>query len=297
MISYSPRRADLYTPARDTIFFPSGLYRSDAAMCAELSRLAYCREEGGFHLDQSRITKILQAVGFSGTRFFESDGLPEGRGTHCFIAQRAASSGASELNVVAFRGTDADDPTDLTADANFLFGQWKQGGRAHRGFIERYGDVSDGLEPVVNAMTGRVVFTGHSLGAALATLLATVRKPDLLCTIGSPRVGDGAFVTLLEGVANLRYVDCCDIVARIPPPVEYKHFGDPYYIAADRSITFNPREITMDRDRIRAAAEYLVEYALKPGNLKVRELADHSAINYVLPIAAAEKELAEAAGK
>jgi len=42
-------------------------------------------------------------------------------------------------------------------------------------------------------------------------------KPAQLITFGSPRVGDPAFCKLLDGMEIHRFVDCCDVVARVPP--------------------------------------------------------------------------------
>jgi hypothetical protein len=44
-ILYSAEKDDLYYPAKHAVFFPAGRSKSDAALCAELSRQAYCRLE------------------------------------------------------------------------------------------------------------------------------------------------------------------------------------------------------------------------------------------------------------
>jgi len=70
-----------------------------------------------------------------------------------------------------------------------------------------------------------VTVTGHSLGAALATLYAMdnarndqVLNP-LLCTFASPRVGDSTFATTFNGLglASWRIVNVRDIVPYLPP--------------------------------------------------------------------------------
>jgi hypothetical protein len=134
------------------------------------------------------------------------------------------------------------------------------------------------------------MFTGHSLGAALATLLAGIKTPDALYTFGSPLVGDPDFVATLGGVKNFRYVDCCDIVTRIPPEgLGYAHLGQPHYIAQDRSVNFNPGDSFMWDDRIKAFFEYPFKYhAWKKENVGVRELADHTPVNYVTAVTAAK---------
>lgn len=42
-------------------------------------------------------------------------------------------------------------------------------------------------------------------------------NPARLITFGSPLVGDARFRKLLEHMEVRRYVDCCDVVARVPP--------------------------------------------------------------------------------
>jgi Lipase (class 3) len=123
----------------------------------------------------------------------------------------------------------------------------------------------------------------------MATLLASLRAPDLLCTIGSPRVGDQAFVQTLAGINVSRYVDCSDLVTRIPPEEvpgigRYAHAGKVFYIAKDGSVRQDPDDDFVQDDRLKAAAEYIVEYGWKTGNVAVRELADHTPINYVEPL-------------
>jgi kumamolisin len=77
-----------------------------------------------------------------------------------------------------------------------------------------------GLAPSVS-----ITATGHSLGAALATLYTMdngrndqVSNP-LLCTFGSPRVGDSAFVASFNnlGLTSWRIANVPDIVPYLPP--------------------------------------------------------------------------------
>ena len=221
---------------------------------------------------------MLNGQGFTAVQFFESEGTPDGRGTHCFVA----SDPTRKLAIVAFRGTDSSDPTDLSDDANAIQIPWKPGGRVHEGFAHALADVQDGLLAAVEALNYRTFYTGHSLGAAMATLLASLRKPDFLCTIGSPLVGNQDFVNTLAGINVRRFVDCCDIVARVPPEnLSYAHFGNASYIDRDRNLQENPSKAFMFGDRFHAAAEYIVKYAWIKGNVAVRELADHTPINYI----------------
>jgi hypothetical protein len=289
-IPYSPRKVDLFYPAREANFFSSGLPYTEAALCAEMARLAYCRREPNFQFDEQRIRAVLEPLGFA-CRFFERTGTPRGRGTHGFLALHDDPEPGRRLAVVAFRGTDASDPTNVTDDAKFLQTKWPPGGLVHRGFAEALDPLLPTLKPALDKLRGRVLFTGHSLGAAMATLLASIRQPDFLYTFGSPRAGDGQFVSTLKGLSNRRFVDCCDLVARIPPEsllgaVNYAHYGPAYYIDRNRGISENAKDNEMEEDRVIAASQYLVEYAWRDGNVALRELADHAPINYVNPVAA-----------
>jgi triacylglycerol lipase len=295
-IPYSPLQVDLYTPARRGNFFEGGWPQPPATLCAEMSRLAYARlaygpPEDNFCFDQATIRAALNSIGFAHCQFFEKASTAEGGGTHCFLTERDDPDPAKRLAVVAFRGTDAKDPTDLTDDADFILENWYGPGKAHTGFAKALEDVRDDLIQALATVQGKVFCTGHSLGAALATLLASIRAKEntVLYTFGSPRVGDGDFVDSMTGLTSYRYVDCCDVVARVPPEVlNYEHLGDPYYIDRDGNITFAPPQDLMGDDRLRAAADYLLKYAWKPGNVGVRELADHATINYVYAVKANE---------
>jgi hypothetical protein len=284
-IVYSPQKDDLYFPCKNAQFFSAGVPQSEAAVCVELARLAYCHSDTSFSLNQAKITNELSRIGFTLDGVFESQGRPQGRGTHCFLALREDQ----QLAIAAFRGTDKDDPTDLADDINALMVPWDRGGKVHGGFAGALAEVRADLEQALQAIRCRMLFTGHSLGAALATLLASVRIPAALYTFGSPLVGDSDFVATLTDVKNFRYVDCCDIVTRIPPEaLGYRHLGKPYYIAQDRTVTFDPGDDFIKKDRIEAFFEYPFKYeSWKKENVGVRELADHAPVNYVSAVTAA----------
>jgi Lipase (class 3) len=287
-IAYSASSVDLFFPCRRGEFFPSGLPDSEAAICAEMCRLAYCRTSmSDFALDQDKLQSILAGIGFSVPQCFETKGLSENRGTHCFLTRHPGR----ELAVIAIRGTDKDDPSNVSDDVEFRLGKWEPGGRVHTGFATALSQIRNELDSARRGIDCKLLITGHSLGAASATLLASAwisasstgtNPPIALYTFGSPRVGDAAFVGTLSLVANARYVDCCDEVTRIPPRlVGYQHVGDPQYIDRNGRITSNPGSAFMDTDRLSAAAEYALKYFGRGDNVAARELADHAPINYV----------------
>jgi pimeloyl-ACP methyl ester carboxylesterase len=128
-----------------------------------------------------------------------------------------------------------------------------------------------------------MVLTGHSLGAAMATLAASVFPGCRLVTFGSPRVGDAEFVSASLAAQVERYVDCSDVVTAVPPEVlEYVHLGQMRYIDRDGGLQIgevDPAYVSADRKAARI--HYFTHYAFVSGNVGVRDLADHAPANYV----------------
>ncbi len=283
-IDYSPFRDDLFRPCNRGNFFPTGFPADEVGLCAEMCRLAYCRvslrpEALDFRLDQAKITNVISGLGFTECRFFDSSVRPDARGTHCFVALNAVK----KLAVAAYRGTDADDPTDITDDINFPHVPWAAGGTVHRGFADAFSEVHPDL--TVPAGGWRVLITGHSLGAALATLLASLNQSAALYSFGSPLVGDATFVAALAKVENHRYVDCCDIVTTVPPEAfGYQHLGRREYVDRKGAILHDPPELFVFEDRTSAKSEYALKYLFMRGTAPARDLADHSLINYMSAI-------------
>jgi hypothetical protein len=291
-IPYSAEKDDLFLPAKRGGFFPKGRPQLPAAICVEMARLAYARQDSSFALDQPRINKVLASIQFTDSKFFDSTTHPSGRGSHGFLA----IDKNAKLAVLAFRGTDADDPSDISDDLEAIPEGWQAGGKVHSGFADALLEIwqgVDGVEAALSQVSGyELLFTGHSLGAAMATLAASLWTPTSLLTFGSPRVGDADFVAVLEKkqLDNYRYVDCSDLVARVPPNnlLGYKHIGKPYYIDFARAV--KQRDVDdpyISEDQTKAEVQYIEQYAWRIGDVAVRPLADHAPINYVWPVMAA----------
>jgi len=274
-IGYSASRQDLCSPGnQDARFFTTGLPLTEEGLCIEMARLAYCRRAGSFALDQARIETNVKSVGFSDCVFFETEHV------HGFLALRE-----NDPIVLAFRGTDADDPMDLGYDGGFILKGWVSG-KVHTGFANALAAIEGDFSRQLQALRGKVLYTGHSLGAAIATLCAVTVRPQSLYTFGSPMVGDADFVRGLGDMPNYRYVDCCDLVTRVPPLPSYVHAGLPYYIDSGRRITYQPADDFVANDQAAARKTYLEQYAWRRGTVGVRDMADHAPINYALPILA-----------
>jgi hypothetical protein len=261
VVKYDPTRTALYRPGDATEFFMAQAAGTPAALCAEISRLAYCE-------DPSKVERELARAGFSVVESFYE------RGTQAILVAD------EDRAVLAFRGTEGDDPTDIINDALFLPEDWAPGGKVHKGFARALGFVWPAIEQRLGSLDRQMLFTGHSLGAALATL-AVSRHPDAsLYTFGSPRVGDREFCETLAQVDAHRFVDCCDLVCRVPPR-PYRHVGALHYIDRKGNISLDPDDSMMADDRSLAREDYLVRYAWRNRNIPVRDLADHAPVNYV----------------
>ncbi len=262
-IPFDASRKSLFDPGSADDIFSLGPYPSEAALCAEMARAAYVRSK--------RAAKhCLERVGFKLLKFVDN------------ASDQGFTAADDSTIVVAFRGTDGDDPNDIGTDINFLPRRWDRGGRVHRGFANALNDVWFELAASLPGDGRRVLYSGHSLGAAMATLAASNRAPDMLYTFGSPMVGNGAFGDTLKGVPHARFQNCTDIVARIPEGLPgFEHTGTLHYL--DRLGKLQPRagaRLVRSDQRI-ASVKYFAQWSWRSGSVPLRELADHAPINYV----------------
>ncbi|MEM9015838.1 MAG: lipase family protein [Verrucomicrobiota bacterium] len=93
-----------------------------------------------------------------------------------------------------------------------------EGARVHSGFYVFFKRAWPLLREVLHVQPKPWVFTGHSLGGALATIASVVSPPDLLCTFGAPKVGNAEFYELSGPSRVWRIVNDRDLVPRLPLP-------------------------------------------------------------------------------
>ena len=162
-------------------------------------------------------------LGYTGHTFFDIDG-----------AQCHAVWNDDEY-ALCFRGTEPSEIGDIIADLNAIPRGAMTHGLVHSGFM---GEL-DKLWQNVTEHHGKhkdkkFYITGHSLGAAMATI-ATSRfeeftKVESLFTFGSPRAGTRSFVKNIK-TPHFRFVNNNDIVTSVPPAfMFYRHHGDLTYI-------------------------------------------------------------------
>jgi Lipase (class 3) len=243
-------------------------------IAVESARLSYFKFEKD---EQSRrtIESALAIVGYAKVEYFSG----KVTGAQAFAALHDNGTDA----LIAFRGTQPTDIRDVTIDLEIPRSPWPQGGSVHTGFARSFEEIWDGVSAWHERNASRHTFmTGHSLGAGLATLCATRFNAGTLVTIGSSRVGDAAFASLFGNVAVHRYVGCCDIVTSLPTEhAGFMHVGDGLYIDRSGAVLGNVSPAVIADDRQHAHHEYVSIFFSAFGNVPLRDLADHTSVNYI----------------
>ncbi len=202
--------------------------------------------------------------------------------THAFVAA------GPDYAVLSFRGTEPDDWDDVRTDGDFRFAPG-QTGNVHKGFTDALDQIWSQLKPALEELVRLPVpllFTGHSLGGALAQLAAARISPDCVYTFGSPKVGDHTFAGSLEAIPIHRIENCCDLVPNLPPNVlDYKHAGRQHFITDVGERWVDPQMTEVLTERSIAELAYTTELSLfHSDKLLNRWLVDHSIINYKIAI-------------
>ncbi|KAI0883192.1 alpha/beta-hydrolase [Annulohypoxylon maeteangense] len=160
-----------------------------------------------------------------------------------------SSDDTNKLIVASFRGSSS--IRNWIADLSFILVSCDlvSGCLTHAGFLTAYKEISSALlaalkKAVAANPTYKIVFTGHSLGGAVATLAAGyARKQGYaadLYTYGSPRVGNKAFVSYVTNQTGSEYrvTHLDDPVPRLPPIIlNYRHTSPEYWLSTGTSNT------------------------------------------------------------
>jgi triacylglycerol lipase len=195
-------------------------FTEQAQLFAHLSELAY--------KDIKDVEEEFAQLGFV-AHFFNN------KGSQAYLLKNAHDL------IVVCRGTQPTEFADIAADLDARMVPSSTGiGHVHKGFKTSVDNIWPELEEQLKTFgkTRTVWCTGHSLGAAMATLLAyrlqrteDCPNPQALYTYGSPKVGNNKYVKQIEsiGLLHFRFVNNADIVARVPV-WPYRHFGGMYYL-------------------------------------------------------------------
>ena len=229
---------------------------------AQLASIAYSN-------DVKDVKKQAKALGFTEVEFYDKKG-----------AQAYRFQNKEDL-VIACRGTEPTKFNDIAADLKAAPVKSETVGRVHHGFKAEV----DELWPMIKedllaaGKTRKAWFTGHSLGAAMTTIMAsrceddpTMPNVQEVYTYGSPRAGWPKFVKALS-CTHHRWKNNNDIVTTVPPFfMGYKHDGIEHYL----NCWGNVREATgwqKFKDQMRGLAK-----GIKEG--KIDSFSDHSMVNY-----------------
>jgi len=250
--------------------------RANAYWLGRAAQIAY----GSFDAARQETEKW----GFTELQSFESMDT----GTQAF----AAGNGAMLL--LSFRGTEKD-PKDWLTDFDAAFVNGPRG-MVHEGFMIALNSIwRDIWQYLATQRRGRALWvTGHSLGAALATLAVAKLRFERdepvngLYTFGQPRTGNRDFASDFDadfGGQTFRYVNNNDIVARVPPRSSgYSHVGSFRYF--DKNGNQDDQMDWWDKvvDRMKGNIKEILNS--KPG---LDGIKDHAIINYVRCLELAKK--------
>ncbi len=235
-------------------------------MFAKISQITYD--------DPKESQKKFKDIGFDIVEFFDVGGA------------QAYFLKSTRLNVwsgcvLSFRGTSekSDIKSDLTSGKNFeINNNGFAVGKIHVGFKHEINKLWEKISKSLHDVSN-VYITGHSLGAAMATIAASrlQTKALSLITFGSPRVGDKTFVDNLK-VPHYRVQNNCDDVTKVPLYLMgFRHHGTHMYMnyyGQFRSLTTWQRVKDMIRSRV---------IAWKKGE-HFLGAKDHFMANYILAL-------------
>ena len=225
---FSPDRVGQLEPSEVEFSVPNACWMADAAL------LAYADEE---QARQWSSQPFAQGQ-FQDVRYFV------GKTTQAYVAVHA------EFIVTAFRGTRLVKPQqqasaesqwelflgslqDMVIDAQLILRPEGAAQHVHHGFQQALNQIWEPLHAHWQTLRSRhpdrpFWMTGHSLGAALATLAASRNPPHTLYTYGSPRTGDVGFATAFSGLPTsaFRVINDRDPITQVPLAVMgYQHVG------------------------------------------------------------------------
>ncbi len=204
-----------------------------------------------YEKDSATVNNWLRAAGLP-------DMLPFGNWEPIGWEPRAFVTSTDSFAIVSFRGTQRNNFPDLLADLKAKPVP-EDGFEVHHGFKTYLDKIWEGMNSYLQGIQQKnprtvFYFTGHSLGAALATLAVLRFSGDAaLYNLGSPRVGDSAFQHRLLTRPNtrglFRFVNCGDEVTRLPPELGvYTHAGTEEYIDRNGAIHDNYSDAAQEAD-------------------------------------------------
>lgn len=283
---YPPKKGD-YVYFEMPRFHPGFPEIVQAAWTADAAMLAYARYQKQ-RMGERDFRDILARAGYSSVATigdFFSDGADTAR---AFFASNQTHG------LLAFRGTEKDDANDIDADADIFLAE-EAGALVHRGFQQYLDAVWPRVKEVVDdyrrgSPQREICMTGHSLGAALASLAFTRMVADpatSLFTFGCPRVGNKEYCNRILAASRTRrcyrVVDRLDVVTHVPTGPIYQHPAiTQFWLNGEGGLISNPEDPPGDWIEVAGLARGFGKKHWSDG-LPVplpSPLADHSPVRY-----------------
>lgn len=216
----------------------------DRYILAQLCEIAYRHQNTTNSMWKHTLPERLAKLG-------GSEVVPIIRSNHEMYACTIYVEGSERRRVYVFRGTEASSILDVLTDLKAKR-QRPAYLNSRLEVAESFALAADALEAAVAIDAklypdAKLVFAGHSLGGAIATILAerftkiTTQVHELF-TLGCPRVGNEVFAAVLEerlGAGIQRYQNRNDPVCLVPfKRWDYCHVGKPYYFTSSNTKQF-----------------------------------------------------------
>lgn len=251
----------------------------DLIKMAKFSRIAYKRD--------ARIKEELKKMNYEDVlgdmfcvQIFNIDGLK------CFITHKDGET------IISIRGSN----NLKNWLRNFDIGKLQLAqGRVHGGFLKNaeklYRHIKDRID-----YRDKIYVTGHSLGGALAMLIANFLYEDFrdvrgVAAFECPNISDKRYIKNTESYKFKRvmFKNNIDLVTKVPPFfMEYYNYNcDLVYFNKDDVAIINPTSITMFLDRFKTY--------LNPSNWV--ELAEDHLMDNILSLVLKNKDIIERIGE
>jgi len=233
--------------------------------------LLFARLAADAYGEVKTVKKLAKEHGFTKCKFYDNGG-----------AQAYRFESETDV-IIACRGTQPTEFNDLKADLKAFPVPSETVSRVHRGFKAEVDELWPMVLLDIKKVTKDLWFCGHSLGAAMATIMASrcahdwdLPEVECLFTYGSPRVGWPTYVKSLK-ICHYRWQNNNDIVTRVPLRVMgYRHDGHLMYIRHDGSIDDSGKSNNWKRFNDRMKGMW---GGIRHG--KVDNFSDHAMAEYI----------------
>ena len=275
---FEPQIGDCYFDRAAAISFDSRAIRYCAGnswWLAELSRWIY-NLDGTSRGNRSIPQGYLAAGDLHEAAFFSN------RGTHCALLESGAGRHADQFSrhanpfaVLVFRGSS--EPRNWLTNAVTV----PLRNDVHRGYDLALDRVWADIMRALDRLSCPVFYTGHSMGAALATLAARRRPPQAVYGFGSPRVGKQDLARSFAKIPHYTVVNHRDLATRMPALRDYVHVGELIYISHDGELWIDPHHAAVRADG-RRGTRAITRDLNRGRNIWIPEpVSDHAPVNYV----------------